>query len=47
MGGTVPGLVVLGSTGKAEQAKGNKSVSSLAPRALHRLLPLGPALCEL
>jgi hypothetical protein len=44
MGGTIPGLVVLGSIRKqAEQARGSKSLSSTSPWPLHQLLP--PSSC--
>ena len=39
MGGTISGLVVLGSIRKqAEQASGNKSVKNIPPWPLHQLL---------
>jgi hypothetical protein len=39
VGGTIPGLVVLGSIRKqAEQAMGSKPVSSIPPWPLHQLL---------
>jgi hypothetical protein len=42
MGGTIPGLVVLGSIRKeAEQAMGSKPVSSIPPCPLYQLLPPG------
>ena len=42
VGGTIPGLVVLGSIRKqAEQAMRSKIASSIPPWALHQLLPLG------
>jgi hypothetical protein len=42
VGGTIPGLVVLGSIRKqAEQARGSKPVSSSPPWPLHQLLPPG------
>jgi hypothetical protein len=45
VGGTIPGLVVLGSIRKqAEQAKGYKPVSSTPPWFLDQLLPPGSCL---
>jgi hypothetical protein len=39
VGGTIPGLVVLGSIRKqAEQARGSKPVSNIPPWPLHQLL---------
>jgi hypothetical protein len=39
VGGTISGLVVLGSTRKqAEQARGSKLVSNIPPWPLHQLL---------
>jgi hypothetical protein len=39
VGGTIPGLVVLGSIRKqAEQVKGSKPVSNIPPWPLHQLL---------
>ena len=39
MGGTISGLVVLGSIRKqAEQARGSKPVSNVAPWPMHQLL---------
>jgi hypothetical protein len=39
VGGTISGLVVLGSIRKhAEQARGNKSVRNIPPGPLHQLL---------
>jgi hypothetical protein len=39
VGGTTPGLVVLGSIRKqAEQARGSKPVSNIRPWPLHQLL---------
>jgi hypothetical protein len=39
VGGTIPGLVVLGSIrNQAEQARGSKPVSSIPPWPLHQLL---------
>jgi hypothetical protein len=39
VGGTIPGLVVLGSIGEqAEQARGSKQVSNIPPWPLHQLL---------
>ena len=39
VGGTIPGLVVLGYIRKqAEQARGSKAVSNIPPWPLHRLL---------
>jgi hypothetical protein len=39
VGGTIPGLVVLGSIRQqAEQARGSKPVSSIPPWPLHQLL---------
>jgi hypothetical protein len=39
MGGTISGLVVLGSVRKqAEQARGSKPVSNILPWPLHQLL---------
>jgi hypothetical protein len=39
VGGTIPGLVVLGSIGKqAEQTSGRKPVSNISPWPLHQLL---------
>ena len=47
LGGVISGLVVLGSMRKqAEQARGNKPVSSTPPWALHQLLLQSPALFE-
>jgi hypothetical protein len=44
--GAIPGLVVLDSIGQqAEQAKGNKPISSTPPWPLHQLLP--PSSCPL
>jgi hypothetical protein len=40
MGGTIPGLVVLGSTREqAEQARGSKPVKNIPPWPLYQLLP--------
>ena len=45
VGGTLPGLVVLGSIREqAEQARGSKPVSNIPPWPLHQLLL--PDLCE-
>jgi hypothetical protein len=45
VGGSIPGLVVLGSIRKqAEQARGSKAVSNIPPWPLHQLLL--PALLE-
>jgi hypothetical protein len=42
VGGAILGLVILGSMRKqAEQARGNKPVSSTPPWPLHQLLPPG------
>jgi hypothetical protein len=39
VGGTIPGLVVLGSTRKqVEQARGSKPVSNIPPWPLYQLL---------
>jgi hypothetical protein len=39
VGGTISGLVVLGSIGEqAEQARGSKPVSNIPPWPLHQLL---------
>ena len=39
MGGTIPGMLVLGSIKEqAEQARGSKAVSNIPPRPLHELL---------
>jgi hypothetical protein len=39
MGGTISGLIVLGSIRKqTEQARGSKLVSNIPPRPLHQLL---------
>jgi hypothetical protein len=39
VGGTIPGLVVLGSKGKqAEQARGSKPVKNIRPWPLYQLL---------
>jgi hypothetical protein len=39
VGGTIPGLVVLGSIRKQpEQARGSKPVSDIPPSPLHHLL---------
>ena len=43
VGDAIPGLMVLGSLRKqAEQARGNKAVSSSPPWSLYQLLPPGP-----